>query len=255
MRCYLSIFIERFGYQSHCRLDIKEFSSLRLLDEYTTFFSDSKELREYHKAEVEDFKKKFDHGLYVWRYYHPGKKNNGTIYANFLTRKGIATIAIMYKGDRIIGDNVAYNHLRYFLNDDKIFEKLVKEKSYLLLDLDNEDESFSIYDFACEYIEYRDVELKHEVINRLMSYIKQMDDEKRYFYFRSLVNMCKLREPTIYLDDGSKICYDDHLIDGKYILTKDKKTRFTIDGNGFIVQEMIQKLDEELIDEEKERRY
>ena len=113
----LSYFVERFGKNSHCREDIYSASSLRELDKFTMQFKDSRALREHFKEKMNIFKEKFAEQIDVWEKLHPGKKNNGAIYANcLLDNVGLITIAIVYAGDDIVPDLVAYNNISNLLD-------------------------------------------------------------------------------------------------------------------------------------------
>lgn len=196
----LSIFVDRFGAQSYCRHDVLCVSSLRALDEFTTGFKDSRELRRYYASEFAVFNEKY------------GKEHPGKMYANsLLDDVGIITIAIMYHGDEIVPDVVAYNNIEVLLNDEEKFRKFLEEKRYLLklIDIDNGEigTDSSVIRMAEEAVRTGDYVIRREVINRLISAIKRMDEERRYFYFRSLVNLCDLRRAIIHLSDGNEIPY------------------------------------------------
>lgn len=218
MEYMLSYFVERFGKNSHCREDIYSESSLRELDKFTMQFKDSRALREYFKEEMDIFKEKFAEQIDAWEKLHPDKKNNGAIYANcLLDNVGLITIAIMYAGDDMVPDLVAYNNISNLLEKDENFTRFLNEKRYLLKLIDIQNETVgtdsSLVSTAEEYENSHNPRSKYHVINGLIAAMKKMSEEERYFYFRALVNLCDLRHHMIYLANGSTIdCYN---YDGK----------------------------------------
>lgn len=218
MEYMLSYFVERFGKNSHCREDIIPASSLRELDKFTMQFKNSRALREYFKEERDIFKEKFAEQIDAWEKLHPGKKNNGAIYANcLLDNVGLITIAIMYAGDDIVPDLVAYNNIRNLLDKDENFTRFFNEKRYLLKLIDIQNMAVgtdsSLVTAAEEYENSHNPRRKYHVINQFIAAMKKMSEDERYFYFRALVNLCDLRRHMIYLANGSTIdCYN---YDGK----------------------------------------
>lgn len=229
MNWSLSIFVERFGKFSYCRHDILNCSSLRNLDDFTTTFKDSDELKKYFDEEFKIFEDKYSSQLDTLRIEGNNKRRRGKIYANCcLDNVGLITIAIMYKGDEIVPPSVAYNNIYYCLERDDSFKRFFEEKRYLLklIDINNSAvgaDSSLIY-LAQEYLKSGNTVIKYQVIKRFINAIKRMDEDRRYFYFRSLVNLCDLRKAIIHSPNGSKVRY----LDGQTIMPE-----VVLYGNGF----------------------
>ena len=218
MRCFLSVFVERFGEFSNCRSNLLTLTNLKDLDKCTMLYRNAKELRENFDEEIKKFKKDYETQLELWKYKHPGKTNNGKIYANFITSSiiknrekiFIATVPIMYANDKLVSFNEAIDHIAYYLDIDSNFEKLFNEKIYLLNDekhLKREEENGFIdeteYNLAYDYINHgRDAVLRREVINRLIDRIRKMDDDDKYVTLRCLMNLCHLNKREIYTKKG-----------------------------------------------------
>ena len=211
MKSFLSIFVERFGPFSSSRSDLIIMPNLKDIDFCTKLFKNSKELRSYFTKEIEEFKKVHENELARWHLMHQGKTNNGKIYANYIEnvdgKNFIATIPIMYMNDEIIPYDEAINHLVYYLNQDDIFKKLLDEKSYLLL----EDEDDLEYALAKSYFIEKDIVIKHDVINHLIYRISKMDEDDRYRYFRTLMNMCHLTRHEIFIKEGKITLFSDEI--------------------------------------------
>ena len=186
--------------------------TLQDLDSCTKLFKNSKELRNSFSEEIQEFKKNFETELMLWQYDHHGKTNNGKIYANYIAEADnelfIATIPIMYEGNELVPLSDAIEHIAYYLQIDENFERLFKEKSYLLKQSEGKIE----YEYADEYFNKgKDNALKQEVINSLINRIKIMDEEKRYLYLRTLMNICHLTEKEIYTIVGKVGMINDNI--------------------------------------------
>lgn len=247
MRCFLSIFVERFGKFSSCRYNLLEQDSLEDLDFCTKLYSDAKKLRDTFPDEIKEFNERFSSRLEEWHLLHPGKTNHGKIYANFITNaKGknfIATIPILYQGDELISVDEAIEHMVHYLDIDSVFEKLVREKSYLLLEDDDED--FDEYSMAKSYLTNRDIITRHEVINHFINRIRKMEPKRQYIYLRCLTNMCHLLNHEIYLHNG-KVVVTDHYVAGEVKLCENDFTRFSANPDSFFERIITEGNDEDL---------
>ena len=222
MRAFLSIFVERFGKYSSSRLNILNLSSLRDIDACTKIFCDAKEMRKSLINEIDEFKRLYETEINKWKKEHPGEENNGKIYANYIVNVGkdsfLATVPVLYENDELVSLNEALDHIAYYLEDDKNFKELYDYKKYLL----KESKDGKEYKDANDYFtKSRDIKIKRAVIHSLIDRIKNMDDEKRYLYLRSLTNLCRLTKHEIYSDAGkigmlsSKIPIGDVVLDSK----------------------------------------
>ena len=105
-------------------------------------------------------------------------------------------IPIIYKNDKsLLSDNLCLKKIKELLSDDNILNKLCLTKNYLLsrneLDLINLYHKFPY-----------DTEKKEEAINFFINRLKQLDSEKKYFYFRCLMNLFKLNNLELSISKG-----------------------------------------------------
>ncbi|MBR3661527.1 MAG: hypothetical protein IKN63_06505 [Bacilli bacterium] len=96
-------------------------------------------------------------------------------------------IPIIYKNDKkLLPDDECLKKIEKSLNDDNKLKKLFNEKSYLL--------SKNEYELIILYFRHHDERRKKEFIYHFINRILEMSDIKKYFFFRSLMNVCNLNQ-------------------------------------------------------------
>ena len=96
-------------------------------------------------------------------------------------------IPIIYGNDkRLLSSNSCLRKIKEKLDDINILKKIFISKKYLL--------TYYEYELLSLYLRFNDLKNKKKFIDSFVNRIKKYDDQKRYLYFRSLMNLCSLNE-------------------------------------------------------------
>ena len=203
MRINLSIVLDRDGYE---RVDLHFTSTLKEMDNYLLNFKDHEEVRSFYQNDIAEFL--VDHKDYIRANEKKNKRiNNGRICITFFDRKKVVRmVPIIYQKDVPLLDcNRSFKKIKESLIDDKILKELYLRKRYLLSEYEI-DLLKNYFLFPVSRKNYKGL-----FINYFVSKIKGMDENKSYYYLRSLMNLCDLRERFIIKTNKGVI---DH-IDGE----------------------------------------
>ena len=176
---YLKYELDKYGAISKT---LKTFKSLYEMDDFLSNFHDSNDVREYFFDEINEFLKTKEATEYLNVSSKDGRERNGyvTCYQEYKYHR-VGKIMALYD-NKIIKDNL-YETFIESLKDDKVLKNIYKRKFFLIP------------------TEYLKDELRRIVFNKggktpfirgFVSYIKNLDEENRYIYFRSLCDICNL---------------------------------------------------------------
>ena len=121
-----------------------------------------------------------------------------TLFGKYTNNYGvhIFKIPIIYSEDyRLLSDKECLKKIKEKLNDDGILKKLLKEKSYLL--------SHNEINLINLYFKFNNLKVKNEFTQTFLTRLKSFNDEKRYFFFRTLMNLCSLNKKEMHIKNGT----------------------------------------------------
>ena len=105
-------------------------------------------------------------------------------------------IPIIYKNDnKLLSSDSCLKKIKDKLNDDKVLEKLLKEKKFLLSKYE--------YSLISNYFKFKDIKSKMDFIDSFTNRIKRFTYEKQYFFFRSLMRVCNLNQIELKISKGT----------------------------------------------------
>lgn len=188
MKVNLSIVLDK---DLNIKEDLYEASSLKELDEYLLKFRDSKEVREKYKDIIQEFL--LDNRSYLEKL---TIKSNGRICITFSGKTNILrTVPAIYKdSDKLMNTRECIKKIQEELKYSNILKELYNKKGYLLSDY--ERDTIRLY-FNSTNPKYKD-----EFIGYFSYRLLKTNDNLRYYYLRSLMNLCHLTTKSIKIKSG-----------------------------------------------------
>ena len=163
---------------------LKEFDSLKEMDEYLKKFNDSNDVKEEYINEINEFlktKKAIDFLANV------PNENNGYLRGYTPSKNKLRHITLIFNNN-LLPEEKCYTKLREKLEENKVLYDLYHRKYYLL---------------PSKPTLFLKDELRHAVVHHgtkrifikeFIIYIRKLDPEGRYFVLRTLSDKCKLLE-------------------------------------------------------------
>ena len=212
MLYHLVFHLDQDGYKG---IILKTFNNLKEMDAYIQENFNNREdvLKEYNE-EISEFcldeRKTIE---------YENKRNNhnrlGAITLFFEYNHFYKKIPIIYKNDhKLLSDELCLKKIEESLQDDIILDKLLKTKKYLLSD--NEVSLIDLY-YKFPY----DIQKKQDAIIFFINRLKNLNERSKYFYFRCLMNLCRLNKIDLKISKG-KIQNIDINIPNKFQIIKEQ---------------------------------
>lgn len=193
MKAYLGVF-QKFMDFNEERMNLLEFNSIEELDKYTQKFNNSGEIKKDFETDIQEFilQNRFS------KSYKETKSGKPILYlsAYVIYNGRLRFIPVLYKGYTVTRNKKAKNITTSLLNNDN-FEKFIEKYSYLLGD------SHYIKDLIYSYKKRKQESVKKLIINELISRISTAKGDERYYFFRTLMELCNLIEVKIDTKYGS----------------------------------------------------
>ena len=120
-----------------------------------------------------------------------------TLFCKYTNNYGVHTlkIPIIYGNDnRLLNENTCLKKIKEKLSDDKVLKELISSKSYLL--------SYNEMNLISLYFKFNNPKVKEEFGKTFLNRIKGFQADKKYFFFRCLMNLCSLNETNLNLKKG-----------------------------------------------------
>lgn len=189
MKIYLAIVLDKEG---KIRKDLYEADSLLELDNYLCKYHNSKEIRDDYRNEIDEFLK--DNQRYLRyleekaiAYGQKPRNNRGRISICFYGKgEKIRFIPMIFQNEKLMNINDCFKQIRVSLDDDMRLQKLVDEKKYLLTQ--NEIDTIK------RYFKWNNQKYKRDFLDDFTYRVRRMEPVKRYYYLRSLINLCSLKK-------------------------------------------------------------
>ncbi|MBQ8892746.1 MAG: hypothetical protein IJ068_07795 [Bacilli bacterium] len=121
-----------------------------------------------------------------------------TLFGKYTNNYGthVFKIPIIYKNDnKLLSNASCLKKIKEKLNDDSILRKLLRERSYLL--------SYNEINLINMYFKFNNERVKNEFIETFLNRLKNFNDDKKYFFFRALMNLCSLNKREIKIKKGT----------------------------------------------------
>ncbi len=161
-------------------ITLKEFKTLKEMDEFVSKFKDSDEIREYFINEINAYLQTKEAKEY---FDMPSKKErNGNIVCYHAFPYKSRLVCALYDGNALMGRGI-YTKLDESLNDINVLKEIYNDKFYLLRSQFLKDELYRIINFNGGKTAF-----KKEFISR----IHKLDEDESYAYLRSLCETCDL---------------------------------------------------------------
>lgn len=197
MKVYLSIVL---GYSDNVIMEpLYETSSLMLMDDYIKQFNNSNDIRKAYAPLIEEFlldklkpiedKKKQNNEKF--------KNSKGQIMICFYGKgKVLRFVPVIYNNNNLLKVSSCIRKIKSSLEDNKVLEEIYNRKKYLLsqFEIDSLKYFFKSKETNDKY--------KKDFIESFIYRLKEMDYEKRYYFFRTLTNLCDLVQKSIKTSKG-----------------------------------------------------
>lgn len=197
MKVFLSIILDRDG---NIKENLLETNSLIEMDEILYKYKNSNEIRDKYQNIIEEFL--LDNRNYIKKLNDKqiklGKKarnNNGRIGICFYGKGNILRfVPIIYNDYELLKDKDCYKNIKSNLENIENLKELYLYKKYLLSNYE--------IDSIRYYLNNKNKKYLDSFINSFINRLKALDEEKRYYYFRSIMNICLLSKKKFILEKG-----------------------------------------------------
>ena len=206
---HLIFHLDKDGYKG---IILESFSSLKEIDKYIqNNFRNRQDVIKQYSQDISEFC--LDKRESIENENARNKRNRlGTVTLVYEINNVYKKIPIIYKNDnKLLSKEICIKKIKEMLNDDNILGKLYNTKKHLL--------SKNEIDLLDSYKDLHDIQKKNDAITFFINRIKNMDEDGQYFYFRSLMNLCRLNKFDLNISKG---CIKDISISSNpLILTKE----------------------------------
>ena len=251
MEYFLMFHLDEAGYIG---IMLKKTFDLQEMDEFiTNNFNNKNDAFNYYRSDIEEFC--LDKKEHIKAENLRNKHNRTgaiTLFAKYKNNYGeyIIKIPIIYgKNKKLLGKRECFKKIKESLFNDNNLKVLMNNKKYLL--------SKSEMSLINKYFNFNDVSVKKEFIEKFCFRIKQFDDKKQYFFFRSLMNLCKLTKLELKTSKG--VIGNINLnLEEKIVLEKSNDFLEIKDEDAYLINLIENNQDEELnkyFDIEKIEKY